>query len=298
MKEVLVLGGTKFFGKKLVGLLLKDNSISVTIATRGLTEDSFGDKVKRLQLNREDRESVNNALQGKTWDVVYDQSCYSANAALFTCEALAGRVKRYIFTSSAAVYTPGEMLKEDAFDPYNYPIDIKGGVDQYQGFAGYTEAKRVAEAILFQRGKFQVVAARVCFVVGEDDYTKRFKFHVDHVKQGLKIGMNKPEARISIISSDDVARFLYTIGMESEVTGTFNPASPTDISLEELVRSIESALGMKAQIVPQQQVEPEHKSPYDFGVSLSIDVSKTVNALNYQFCPTDQVVQENIAHFQ
>ena len=41
VKKVLVLGGTRFFGKHLVEALLQAGH-DVTIATRGITEDSFG----------------------------------------------------------------------------------------------------------------------------------------------------------------------------------------------------------------------------------------------------------------
>ena len=44
--KVLVLGGTRFFGIHLVDELLKSNC-DITIATRGLTSDSFGNKVKK-----------------------------------------------------------------------------------------------------------------------------------------------------------------------------------------------------------------------------------------------------------
>ncbi len=46
LKKVLVLGGTRFFGKHLVEALLQDGH-DVTIATRGITEDSFGSRVKK-----------------------------------------------------------------------------------------------------------------------------------------------------------------------------------------------------------------------------------------------------------
>lgn len=49
MKNILILGGTRFFGKRLVRLLL-DEGFKVTIATRGNTSDEFGDQVERIQL--------------------------------------------------------------------------------------------------------------------------------------------------------------------------------------------------------------------------------------------------------
>ena len=52
-KNVLVLGGTRFFGKHLVNELLAQG-MKVTIATRGKTPDSFGSSVERLIFDRED----------------------------------------------------------------------------------------------------------------------------------------------------------------------------------------------------------------------------------------------------
>lgn len=45
--NILVLGGTGFFGKHLVWELLHRGH-EVTIATRGRTPDDFGDRVRRL----------------------------------------------------------------------------------------------------------------------------------------------------------------------------------------------------------------------------------------------------------
>lgn len=47
MKNVLVLGGTRFFGRKLVELLLEDGH-HVAIITRGQSGNPFGDQVEHL----------------------------------------------------------------------------------------------------------------------------------------------------------------------------------------------------------------------------------------------------------
>ena len=76
--KVLVLGGTRFFGIHLVDELLKSNC-DVTIATRGLTSDSFGNKVKRIRLDRHDELSIINNLSDKYFDVIYDNLAYCSN---------------------------------------------------------------------------------------------------------------------------------------------------------------------------------------------------------------------------
>lgn len=95
LKKVLVLGGTRFFGKHLVEALLQDGH-DVTIATRGITGDFFGSRVKRLIVDREDEKQLTERLADKSYDIVYDNLCYSSNAAKIICEVLRGKTKKLL----------------------------------------------------------------------------------------------------------------------------------------------------------------------------------------------------------
>ncbi|MBQ7839905.1 MAG: NAD-dependent epimerase/dehydratase family protein [Lachnospiraceae bacterium] len=61
--KILVIGGTRFFGIPMVNELLEKGH-DVTIATRGKSPDGFGDRVKRIFLDRTDEASVKAALSG------------------------------------------------------------------------------------------------------------------------------------------------------------------------------------------------------------------------------------------
>lgn len=76
--NILVIGGTRFFGIHMVNELLTAGH-DVTIATRGKASDSFGDKVKRIFLERTKEESVREALSGTHYDVVIDKIAYCSN---------------------------------------------------------------------------------------------------------------------------------------------------------------------------------------------------------------------------
>lgn len=181
MKTALILGGTQFFGKRLVHKLLEDGVI-VTVATRGRTRDDFGDGVERLVIDREKKESMTRAFEGRQWDTVYDQSCFSPLEAKTAYEALEGKIGHYIFTSTMAVYEFGKERKETDFDPLLFDPTFKHR-KEYGGMTGYQEAKRGAEAYLFQNAKVPVAVVRPALVIGTDDYTERFLFHVDKVKK-------------------------------------------------------------------------------------------------------------------
>ncbi|MEH7482188.1 NAD-dependent epimerase/dehydratase family protein [Neobacillus drentensis] len=285
MKSALILGGTQFVGKRLVQLLLNEG-IEVTIATRGITADPFGDQVIRLKISREDAESLKQAFQDKSWDVVFDHTCYSSKEALGTFKALEGKIGKYVFTSSQAVYHFGTNHKEDNFNPLEYKPTLKGR-REYSGYVGYQEAKRAAEAILFQHAQVPVVAVRFPIIIGKDDFTNRLKFHVDHVKCGKAIFIEHPDFRYSFIDSEEAASFLLMIA-NSDYQGVINPGSSEDISLRELVTLIEDQTETKA--ILQSEGDP---SPYNLPGSWSIDTSRA-KSLGYRFTSLNQLLDQLI----
>jgi nucleoside-diphosphate-sugar epimerase len=288
MKSALILGGTQFVGKRLVQLLVAEG-VEVTIATRGLTPDSFGNQVTRLIINREDVESLGQAFKDKNWDVVFDQTCYSSQEALDSLKTLNGKVKKYIFTSSQAVYDFGTNHLEESFNPLEFQPVLKSR-KEYIGYVGYQEAKRAAEAILFQNADFPVVAVRFPIIIGKDDYTNRLNFHVEHVKEGKAMFFEQPNFRYSFIDSGEAAAFLLSMAM-SDYHGPINPGSEEDISLSELNRLIEDLIGTKAILS-----EEGNPSPYNLPGSWSVNTS-LVQSLGFSFTSLDSLLKNLILHY-
>jgi nucleoside-diphosphate-sugar epimerase len=291
MEKVLVLGGTKYFGKKLVELLI-EKGIEVTIATRGREIDDFGDKIHRLIIDRENRDSLDKAFMDQTWDVVFDQTCYSPQEALDAVEALKGKVDRYIYTSTQAVYDFGLNRKEEDFDPYSFRFEYKTR-NQYPGITGYQEAKRAGEAVLFSQPELEVVAVRFGIVVSEDDYTERLKFHVDKILRNEPIGIPNLEARFSFIQADEAARFLLEIGQSSFV-GPINPGSKGSMSLGEIISKIETQTGKTALI--EEELTKENASPYAMPATFELNTEKA-ESLGYHFSDLHQTIDELISFY-
>ncbi|PLS03087.1 NAD-dependent epimerase/dehydratase family protein [Neobacillus cucumis] len=287
MKSALILGGTQFVGKRLVQLLL-DQGIEVTIATRGKTPDPFGNQITRLKINREDAGSLDHAFRGQKWDVIFDQTCYSSQEALAALKALEGKAGQYVFTSSQAVYDFGTNHKEGNFNPLNFTPKLKHRAE-YMGYVGYQEAKRSAEAILFQKAPITVAAIRFPIIIGKDDYTNRLKFHVDHVNSGEAMYIANPELRYSFIDSTEAAKFLLDIAT-SGYHGAINPGSSKDLSLRELVTLIEEMTGKKAKL----DVDGA-PSPYNLPGPWSVNTN-LAQALGYSFTPLDKLLNQLI-HF-
>lgn len=243
MKNILVLGGTRFFGRRLVELLLEDGH-NVSIITRGMSGNPFGDQVEHIIVDREYKEELAKKVEGRTFDIVFDNICYSPNDAYAFCEVFNGKIGKLVFTSSLSTYTmDGKVKSESDFDPYTYDILMGNRTD-----FTYGEGKRQAEAVFFTYATFPVVAVRFPIVMGEDDYTQRLHFHVERVSNGEPIGFVNTNAEMSFIQATEAAQFLKWAGMNEEVEGPYNATANGKISLSGLINLVEEATGKSAKI--------------------------------------------------
>lgn len=105
--RALILGGSVFVGRRLVELLVADGA-DVTVLNRGLTNSDLPAGVHRLVADRTDPSSMRAALQGTTWDAVFDVSGFVMAAGGGDIDGLLDlfeqRVGRYVFVSSVMAY--------------------------------------------------------------------------------------------------------------------------------------------------------------------------------------------------
>ncbi|HII39884.1 MAG TPA: NAD-dependent epimerase/dehydratase family protein [Thermoplasmata archaeon] len=158
--RVLVVGGTRFIGRHTVKELLRRDH-EVALFHRGQTPNPFGDRVTELLGDRQDRGSVERALEGQRFDGVVDiayawSSRTGAREVSHMVDALTPPPERYVYLSSVSVYGDGPLpLRED------------GRRDPSLG--AYSEDKIAAEDYLFEqqkRGRLSVSMVRPPFVYG------------------------------------------------------------------------------------------------------------------------------------
>lgn len=271
MSKILVLGGSRYFGKRLVNLLLQEGCHEITVATRGLSEVEYDGTVQSIKLDRKDEEALKSAAAAGPWDIVYDNICYSPDDAFAAVRAFDGQVGRYILTSTLSVYDfSDQVITESDFDPYGYKLRMGKAAD-----FSYGEGKRLAEAAFFEKADFPVCAMRIPIVLGPDDYTRRLHFHVERVMRGTPIGVPNPEAAMSLITSAEAASFLQWLG-KSSLTGPVNACSDGSLSIGGIIGLIEEITGKQADI--RTETEAENMSPFGISASWVMDHSKAQEA--------------------
>ena len=252
--NILVIGGTRFFGIPMVEELLRRGH-RVTTATRGRSPDPFGERVARITLERTDEASVREALSGKHFDVIIDKIAYSSNDIRYVMDA--ADCGRYIHMSSTAVYEPKHInTPESDFDGTARPVTWCGRQD-----FPYAEVKRQAEYALWQRyADRNWIAVRYPFVIGQDDYTGRLRFYVEHVMKGIPMMIDNPDCQMGFIFSDEAGKFLAFLA-ETDFRGAVNGSSGGTVSIREILDYVEAKTGKKAVLSPEGDPAPYNGEP-------------------------------------
>ncbi len=236
--KVLVLGGTRFFGVHMVREFLRQGD-EVTIATRGLANDNFSDSVKRVTIERTSADSLAKAFAGKTYDIICDNISYCSEDVRALLENV--KCKRYIMTSTSSVYNFKPNMKEEEFNPYTN--ELKWCTRQE---FPYDEIKRQAETAIFNHYTSQeACAVRFPYVIGNDDYTKRLYFYVDHVVNSKPMNIDNLDEQIAFIRSDDAGKFLVYLA-KSSFTGPINACAPSTLTVREIINYVENKANIKA----------------------------------------------------
>ncbi len=234
--DVLVIGGTRFFGIPMVEELIRRGA-NVTIATRGMTADSFGDRVDRLTLDLNAEESVRKALNHRHYNVVINKMGYGSNEIKWILESVA--CDRFIHMSTAGVYRlDHHEIAEEEFDGNSGEL-----VWCRRGDLPYDEVKRNAERALCQAFPgCKSVCVRVPFVLGERDYTRRLYFYVEHVLTGKAMYIDNMDERFCVAQCREIGEFLAFLA-DSAFTGPINGCSGGLVSVRDILRYIEYRTG-------------------------------------------------------
>jgi nucleoside-diphosphate-sugar epimerase len=306
MTQALVIGGTLFIGRTLVDLLLERGD-EVVIMHRG-SGTPFGSRVREIRCDRNDVSAVRTALQGTRFEEVYDnvydwqRGTSAAPVRAAAAAAASDRLRRYVFTSSVAVYPPGGEYDEDApLVPAHHPNT-------------YAAQKAESERALFELHRRQgipVATIRPAFVYGPHNAIDREAFFWDRLVAGRPIIV--PEdglAAMQWVHVRDVARAAMLAADTDQANGrAYNLAGYPPITQLEFIRLLGEAAGVEPQIVLVPRKELERLGgqlmapPFYFGVYLDVPPITVRNGrarteLGLELIPLEAGLRETWAWYQ
>ncbi|MGB9108401.1 MAG: NAD-dependent epimerase/dehydratase family protein, partial [Telluria sp.] len=249
-KNILVIGGTRFIGRLLVQRLLHAGH-RVTIATRGYAPDPFGQRIQRIRTDRRNETAMRKLAEAGPYDIVYDQLCYSPLDAAIAVRSFAGKVGRYVMTSTIDAYRAlgadrASPLKEADLAVEAQAIDTAyPWHDPRRATECYVSGKVQAEAYLTRDGSLPLVTPRLAHVLGgPEDFTGRLAHYVELARAGAALDYTSEDAAVSFMTGHGAADFLVWTGLQ-DFMGPVNAACDGALSAVALHRRVGEVLGTR-----------------------------------------------------
>ncbi|MGQ0765725.1 MAG: NAD-dependent epimerase/dehydratase family protein [Gemmatimonadota bacterium] len=222
-KRILILGGTGFVGPHQVRHALARGH-QVTIFNRGRSAPGmFGKDVEELA---GDRASNIEALRGKRWDAVIDESASQSTApewVKLSADLLKDSTDQYLFVSTRSVYFDTSRVPMTVDAPVltreNAPI-AEGRPLTY----GHAKAYAEKEAHAIMPGRVTVV--RPGLIIGPEDDTDRFTYWPVRIARGGEVLVpGDGSDHVQIIDVRDLVEFNIRL-IENRTYGVFNAVGP------------------------------------------------------------------------
>jgi len=264
--RVLVLGGTRFIGVHMTELAMKRGHV-VTLFNRGATNPQLFSKLEKL---KGDRDGKLDALRGRSWDVVIDDSGFVPRHVRLSAELLAPNVRQYVFISSVSVYASFATPADEDSPVGRLADESIETVDENTYGPLKSLCERAAAAALPGR----VTVLRPGYIVGPGDNSDRFTYWPARAARGGE--MLAPDAAgdpIQFVDVRDLARFTLDV-LERNVVGTFNVASaPGRFTIGELIgASVSCANSLAKPSAPPRPVWVPAQFMRQHNVALATDM--------------------------
>ena len=217
-KTLLILGGTGFIGPYLTQEALRQGW-KVTHFNRG---KHAPDGVADVETLIGDRNGQIDALRGRKWDVVIDDTGQIPKYVKMSAELLAPNVGYCLFISSISAYASFAKPNDES-SPVGHlsDIDVDKTTDETYG-----PMKALCEKYSMEAFKVRASVVRPGYIVGPLDSSDRFTYWpVRASKGGEMLAPGTAHDPIQIIDVRDLAVWMMKLAHE-KTTGYFNAVSP------------------------------------------------------------------------
>ena len=299
-KKILILGGTAFLGPALVAAA-RAHGHTLTLFNRGKTNPGRFTDLEQLH---GDRDGHLEALAGKKWDVVIDDSGYVPRHVKDSATLLGPNVGHYVFVSTISVYADlGKPADEDA------PLaKLKEPTEKVTG-ESYGALKALCEAAASAAMPGRVTIVRPGLIVGPEDPTDRFTYWPVRLQRGGEVlAPGNPSDPVAYIDVRDLANWMIWRVVERRLLGTYNALGPAQtLGIGAMLDGCKKGVGgdakltwLDADFLDKQKVQPWADMPVwvppvgDGKYSGLVSRARAVKA-GLTFRPTADTARDTIA---
>lgn len=302
--KILILGGTGFIGPHQVETAL-GRGHEVTIFNRGKTAPNMFPQIENLLGDRNDNLE---ALKGRKWDAVIDNSGFLPRWVRQSAELLQGNVGHYLFMSSLSIYVDNTVIgqtEDGKLQKLDDPTTEDASAKNYGGM------KALSEEYVQASFPTSNTLLRTGLVVGPGDPTGRFTYWpVRLYRGGETLAPGTPGDPIQCIDVRDLARWTIR-AIENSHYGPYNLTGPyhqltmgqfLDITAN-TINSTSTLTWVPADFLLANGVTPWTELPLwvppNSGMEgfVQVDISRAVEA-GLTFRPMSETVQDSLAWYR
>ena len=217
--KILVLGGTGFIGPHMVREALRRGH-EVDLFNRGRTNNTLFPDLETLI---GDRNNGLQALEGREWDAVIDNSGYVPRHVEDSARLLSSAVAHYVYVSTVSVYdvSPAPITEDSPLATIEDETVEEVTGETYGALKALCEQRVLAEI-----GEERSAILRPTYICGPGDRTDRYTYWpVRTMRGGDMLWPGTPEDDIQIIDVRDFANFTIDCA-EKRISGKYNAVTP------------------------------------------------------------------------
>ncbi len=238
--NILILGGTGFIGPFQVRYAISRGH-TVTLFNRGSGREMFPD----LETLIGDRNGRLDALRGRTWDAVIDNSRANPDWVRMSAELLRASVERYFFVSSRSAYSDTSRIPMTADAPtFTYETaGVARGAERLPYGLAKALSEREAQRVFV--GRTNIV--RPGLIIGPQDDSDRFTYWPVRIDRGGEVlAPGDPSDPVQIIDVRDLTEWMIRMAEDGTV-GVYNGIGPaTPRPMEQFLYGIRGATSAEA----------------------------------------------------
>jgi len=298
--NILIIGGSYFAGRSLVELLMNEKKGNIHTFNRGNIPLNIKG-VTEFHGDRTSPDSIRLNLPPTDWDAVIDFCGYSAEDIESAIQGIPGKIRHYIFISTASVYDHSAMLPLDETarilskpqpEPRNHVEYVLGKIRAEESLRTPHREKAIPWTIL-----------RPSILYGRFNYAPRETYFFDLMEKEAPIII--PEQNLALFNfvfvEDLSAIIALCINNQKGYNQVFNTVSPEFVSYQKFVEILEIISGKTIKTIEKSvRTIIEEKIPLPFTMDHHEVYSgdKLQKALGFKFTPLIQGMKKTYEFYQ
>lgn len=270
--RILMMGGTRFIGVYLTKILVEQGH-EVVLFNRGNKPAPVAD-LQQIHGDRKDAQVLTDKLSNESFDAIFDNNGRELSDTQPLADLFKGKVKHFIYMSSAGVYLKSDRLPHregDAIDPKSRHKG-KNDTENYLADAG-----------------LPFTAIRPTYIYGPQNYNPLEAWFFDRITRDRPIPIPGNGLHITQLGHCyDLAHAMAAVlGNEKAIGEIYNVSGDRYVTFDGLARACAAAAGKSPDAVKLVHYDPKQ---FDFGKRKAFplrvqhffaDVQKAKSELNW-----------------